>query len=192
MTPTSNQIVLRVIDALERLDIPYMLVGSYASNSYGVARSTQDADFVISLGSQTIVPLADALKPDIILDPQLAFESVTMTSRFLARHKSSPFKVELFLTTDDPHDRIRFERRQRRQFLDREAWLPTAEDVIVQKLRWFVRVRRTKDLDDARNVVSVRIGTLDLAHIRHWCDQHGSRQVFEDLLREAEEFRARP
>ena len=39
-----------VIEALEACGIPYMLVGSYSSNSYGVPCSTQDADFVIELG----------------------------------------------------------------------------------------------------------------------------------------------
>ena len=37
-----------VLDALEQADIPYMLVGSFASNLYGVPRATQDADVVIS------------------------------------------------------------------------------------------------------------------------------------------------
>ena len=46
---TGNEATLAVIDALELCSIPYMLVGSYSSNVYGVERSTQDADFVIEL-----------------------------------------------------------------------------------------------------------------------------------------------
>ena len=46
---TGNQAALTVAEALESCDIPYMLVGSYSSNFYGVDRSTQDADFVIEL-----------------------------------------------------------------------------------------------------------------------------------------------
>ena len=44
---TGNEATLAVIDALEACSIPYMLVGSYSSNVYGVERSTQDADFVV-------------------------------------------------------------------------------------------------------------------------------------------------
>jgi predicted nucleotidyltransferase len=44
---TSNEAVSKVAAALEGAGIPYMLVGSYSSNMYGVARSTQDADFVV-------------------------------------------------------------------------------------------------------------------------------------------------
>jgi len=43
-----------------------------------------------------------------------------------------------------------------------EVWIPTAEDIVVQKLRW----GRNKDLDDARDVLAVQ-GTdfLDMPYI---------------------------
>ncbi len=185
---TSNQIVLRVIQALEGHQIPYMLVGSYSSNAYGIARSTQDADFVIELGDRPITPVFQALFPEVQFDPQMLLETVTMTSRFVGRHRGSGFKVELFLTSDDPHDRERFRRRRRQVLLDTTASLPTAEDVLIQKMRWFLRARRAKDLDDARNVLAVQHGKLDLGYIRCWCDQHGTRELFEKLLLEAAEF----
>jgi hypothetical protein len=188
MTPPSNEIVLHVVAALDDLKIPYMLVGSYSSNTFGIARSTQDADFVIELDQGSISPLTQRLGPDLRIDPQSSFESLTMTSRFVANHASSKFKVEFFLVKDDPFDRSRFERRQRRPFLGREAWLPTAEDVIIQKLRWFERGKRSKDLEDARNVVAVQLNRLDLPYIRQWCDQHGTRSLFERLLLESQQF----
>ena len=51
---TGNEATLAVIDALEARSIPYMLVGSYSSNVYGVERSTQDAVFVVALGEGAI------------------------------------------------------------------------------------------------------------------------------------------
>jgi hypothetical protein len=184
----SNQIVLRVVSALEARQIPYMLVGSYSSNAFGIARSTKDADFVIELGNQSITTIADDLKPDIILDPQLSFETATMTSRFVARHSKSGFKIELFLLGSEPFDRARFDRRRRESFLNTTAMLPSPEDVIIQKLRWFARIRRAKDIEDAGNVVAVRRATLDLPYIRSWCDQHNTRDLFERLLLESQKF----
>ena len=35
---TSNEIALFVADALEACNIPYMLVGSFSSNMYGIPR----------------------------------------------------------------------------------------------------------------------------------------------------------
>jgi hypothetical protein len=184
----ANDIVLRVIDALNAEQIRSMLVGSYSSNAYGIERSTQDADFVIELQGKSIGSIAKALAPEIIIDPQLIFESVTLTNRFVAKHQSSGFKVELFLLGDEPFERQRFQRRQQVPFADRFVWLPTPEDVIVQKLRWFSLAKRSKDWDDARSVTAVQYSNLDLAYIRNWCDQHGTRDLFEKLFLEAKEI----
>ena len=40
---TSEQAIVAVVDALEGLQIPYMLVGSLSSSAYGIARSSKDA-----------------------------------------------------------------------------------------------------------------------------------------------------
>jgi hypothetical protein len=176
---------LRVIEALETLHIPYMLVGSYSSNAFGIARSTQDADFVIELGDRSATPLFQVLAPEIQFDPQLRMETVTMTSRWVGTHAATGFKIELFLVSDDAHDRERFGRRQSQPFLSASAFLPTAEDVLIQKLRWFARGRRAKDLDDCRAVLAVQTpAKLDLAYIRRWCDLHETRELFEKLVTE--------
>ena len=53
--------------------------------------------------------------------------------------------------------------------LNRTTWLPTPEDLIVQKLRW----GRAKDLDDARDVLAVQgPETLDMSYIEYWCATH--------------------
>jgi hypothetical protein len=58
---TGNEATLAVIDALDASSIPYMLVGSYASNVYGVERSTQDADFVVELAEEALGELSRRL-----------------------------------------------------------------------------------------------------------------------------------
>ena len=110
---TGNEATLAVIDALEACSIPYMLVGSYSSNVYGVERSTQDADFVVELVEGAIGELSRRLSPSIRIDRQMSFETVTMTTRFVAKVAESPFKIEFFLLSSDPHDQERFRRRRR-------------------------------------------------------------------------------
>src|SRR5271165_7451483 len=106
-----------------------MLVGSYSSNVYGVERSTQDADFVVELVEGAIGELSRRLSPSIRIDRQMSFDTVTMTTRFVAKVAESPFKIEFFLLSSDPHDRERFRRRRRVAAAGREVWLPTVEDV---------------------------------------------------------------
>jgi hypothetical protein len=178
---TGAEATLAVVDALERLGIPYMVVGSFSSNTYGVPRSTQDADFVIQLGSHSVREIADQLGPAFRLDPQMAFETVTMTTKHTLEIPDIPFKIELFHLSDEPHDQERFRRRRRWKLLGRDVFLPTPEDVVVTKLRWTQRVRRNKDWDDVRDVIAVQGEALDWGYVYHWADQHGTRATLDEI-----------
>ncbi|HUO10513.1 MAG TPA: hypothetical protein VM008_19570 [Phycisphaerae bacterium] len=178
-----NEIVAKVIAALHRSKIPFMIVGSFSSNVYGVERTTQDADFVMQLEPHSISKLIQELGPDFKLDPQLGFETVTMTSRYVASHIDPLFKIEFFLISDDAHDLERFSRRRMGQLHGNQLPLPSPEDVIVTKLRWSKGGKRTKDIEDVKNVLAVQTpANLDLPYIRHWTTQHGTRELFEKLL----------
>ena len=45
----SDEATAAVIDALDALQIPYMMVGSFSTNFYGIVRATHDADIVVQL-----------------------------------------------------------------------------------------------------------------------------------------------
>lgn len=180
---TSDEAVVVFVDLLERLDVPYVITGSLASNFHGVPRSTRDADIVVDLAGDALDRLAEALPTELTFDPQAAFETVTGTTRHLVRLLGSVFVIELFLLSDDPHDRERFARRLRVRALDRLVWVPTVEDVIVTKLRWAAGGGRPKDLEDVRNVVAVSGDSVDWGYVRRWCHRHGTAAVLDRVLR---------
>lgn len=183
-----NEATAKVIATLEEMGIPYMVVGSFSSNVYGVARSTKDADIVIDLGDGSVRAIADRLGPDFRLDPQMSFGSVTTTSRFTLELVGTEFTIELFLLSDDPYDQERFRRRRRYRLLGREGYLPTPEDVILNKLRWAVRAKRPKDQQDVFDVIAVQGDRLDWDYIHRWADAHGSRQMLDEIRRSIPEI----
>lgn len=185
---TAAETVARVIAALSGLSIPYMTVGSFSTNVYGRPRSTKDADFVIQLGNISIQQLAARIGADFTLDPQMSFETITATSRYILRHRDTAFAVEFFLLSEDAHDQQRFSRRLNGDVAGSKAFVPTAEDVVITKLRWSKHGKRQKDVDDVSDVLGVQAGRLDLEYIRGWCDRHGTRELFERLLDESRRF----
>jgi hypothetical protein len=176
--------MLHVIRALNEEGIPYMLTGSNAANLYAIPRSTKDADFVVQLDRAGVDGLARRLPPEIEFEAQLSFETVTGTRRYILKIARSAFKIELFLLSDDAHDQLRFGRRRRQQMADLDVWVPTAEDVIITKLRWSRQGKRSKDLDDARNVIEAQMGVLDWPYIERWCNEHGTRAILDSLRAE--------
>jgi hypothetical protein len=178
---TGDDAAFAVLDALEAAGIPYMLVGSYSTNAYGVPRATQDADIVIELGSHSIWELVNRLGPEFHFDPQMTFETVTMTRRHTLQVVGMRFKIELFHLSDDLHDQERFRRRRRFQLPDRQVVLPTVEDVLVTKLRWTVEGKRTKDWEDIRDVITVQGHRIDWDYVYRWAEQHGTRATLDEI-----------
>ena len=89
--------------------------------------------------------------------------------------------IELFLLSNDPHDRERFARRTRLPVEGREAFVPTPEDVVITKLRWSRQGRRQKDIADAESVIAVQRNQLDWDYLNRWCDAHGTRTLLDDI-----------
>lgn len=110
---TSDEAVSQVLDVLETLEIPYMIVGSLASTQYGIARSTKDADIVVDLGSRPISTITTRLGPAFKLNPQIMFETVTGTTRQLVNVPEIPFVIEFFRLSSEDYDQERFARRRR-------------------------------------------------------------------------------
>src|SRR3954447_15899281 len=124
-----DEATLAIIDVLEAVGIPYMVVGSLSSNYYGVPRSTQDADFVVQIGEQSLSAFSQRLAPELRFDPQMSFELVTGTTKNVVHLTGTPFKIELFHLSENLHDQERFRRRQCVEIWGRQVFVPTAEDV---------------------------------------------------------------
>lgn len=177
---TPEQALQQVLRELQARDIPHMLVGAYSSNFYGIARSTNDADLVVDVADASTMRLIhDALEPILDFSSQLSFESLTGTVRHEAIVRDIMYRIEFFELGGDSFEQARFARRSWHQSktLDCEICIPSAEDVIIQKLRW----ARPKDIEDARNVLLVQAATLDFRYITMWCETLGISQRFKQL-----------
>ena len=179
----AEEAVVAILEALDAAAVQYMIVGSLASNFHGIPRSTRDADVVVELGVSDLDRLAAALPSGLTLAGQGAFEAVTGTTRYVIHLADSPFICELFGLGDDSHDRARVRPRMRVDFFSRAAWVATAEDMVITKLRWAHDAGRTKDRDDVRNIIAVRSAELDWAYVENWATEHGTLNLLEEIRR---------
>lgn len=180
---TIEQIAVAVIKACESIGVDHMVTGAFAYNYYGIPRSTKDFDIVVDVrGSHAMTKIICQLEGVVEFGDQVQFDTLTWGRRHMGRAKQGPtFQVELFELFDDAFVTEQFRRRVqlRSAQLQYDTWLPTAEDMVVQKIRW----GRSKDLDDARDVLAVQDpATLDMAYVRKWCDIHGTTPRLDDIL----------
>jgi hypothetical protein len=180
---TIEQLALRVIQACEAVGAGHMVTGAFAYNFYGIPRSTKDFDVVVDVMEKRVIPeVIRLLEPEVEFGDQVQFDTLTWGRRHIGRAKEGPvYQVELFELFDDPFVLAQFHRRKRlfSSQLQHETWLPTPEDIIVQKIRW----GRSKDLDDARDVLAVQgPETLDMPYVENWCATHGTSGRLMEIL----------
>jgi len=171
---------------LNEAEIPYMVVGSFSSNYHGIPRSTKDADIVLQFDTGAWRHLSGNLPTGLTLDPQGGFEMVTATRKELIRVDGTLFDIEVFHLSDDPFDQSRFSRRSKVDLGEGMiAWVATAEDVIIQKIRWLKNANRSKDYEDVLNVLRRKNDLLDFDYITTWCGEHGTLELLSNARVEA-------
>lgn len=177
---TLEEAAVLVASRLRAAGIPHLLVGSFSSNHHGIPRSTKDVDIVIQAQGSGLTDVAGVLGREFIPEDQFRFETNTGTVCQEFAVYGSLVRVEIFTLSGDEHDQARFSRRVERELNGQPVFYPTAEDVVVWKLRW----ARPKDLEDVKGVILVQEGErgLDWDYIRGWCSQHGTLERLEAVL----------
>src|SRR5436190_4467787 len=175
----SHEAVRVVLRELAAAGLKHMVTGGLVSNHYGVARSTKDADIVIQMEPQAFGHFVRALPSELALEAQVTFETITGSRRHIVTIERSNFQIELFLLGNDAHHQERFRRRVRATLaeIEHDTWIPTAEDMVIQKIRW----NRDKDREDVRNIIGVQGDALDWRYIESWCDTHGTRVRLDEI-----------
>ncbi|MDY7076966.1 MAG: hypothetical protein SXV54_08580 [Chloroflexota bacterium] len=179
-------VTLLVIDALEALDVPYLIGGSLASAVHGVARSTAGADLVADLRLEHAEPLAQALTGAFYVDAESIREAVQHSRSFNVIHLETMFKVDVFVRKRRPFDQSQFERRINQVVAtdpERTAYIASAEDTVVTKLEWYRMGGEVSDRQwrDVLGVLKVQGERLDLAYLRRWA----AVLQIDDLLEQA-------
>ena len=98
-----------------------------------------------------------------------------------------PYVIELFDLSSEAFDLERFSRRRSTILAGRTAWLPSPEDVVIQKLRWASLAKRPQDLIDASNVIRVSGEYLDWPYIEKWCAELGASEALAEARAIAED-----
>lgn len=186
MAATERDALFQVLDALEALQIPYMVVGSFASTFWGRPRLTHDVDMVVEIAAHKIAELARLLAPHFYAPQFVIEDAVRKRGQFNLIHLDCAFKVDMWLLKDSPYDIVCFERRLLGVMFEREVWVSSPEDVILSKLLWY---RAAPVLDrqfqDALEVYEIQEPYLEQEYLDHWAHTLGIADLLERVRQEA-------
>lgn len=190
MVISQVDVLLRVVSVLERLGILYVVGGSYASSARGIARATMDIDLLVAMRPDQGQTLATELGPEFYADEQAITRAVAAKRHFNVIHIETAFKVDIFIAQGGGFDEKQLERRQLEVVDDEKqqtAYVSTAEDIVLAKLRWYRMSNETSERQwrDILGVIEVQGDKLDLDYMRHWAQALGVADLLEQALDEA-------
>jgi hypothetical protein len=185
-------VTLLVIDALEKLNVRYLIGGSLASALYGVPRATMDADLVADLRMENAEPLARALASAFYVDAEMIRDAIRQQRSFNVIHLDTAFKVDVFVRKKRAFDESQLARRTRQIVAtdpERTAFIASAEDTILAKLEWYRLGGETSERQwhDVLGIVKAQGERLDIGYLREWAAQLGVADLLERVLNEAKE-----
>jgi hypothetical protein len=192
MTEPNYQTALApLVEAFQILGVAYHIGGSIASASHGVARATLDIDLIADLRLQHIRPLVDRLQSGYYVDQEMIQEAVLARSSFNVIHLETMVKLDVFILKDTSYDEQAFLRADLRPISDDPDsplfFVESAEDVILNKLRWYrlggcVSERQWSDV---LGVMRVQAGALDMRYLRRWAAGLGVADLLEQAILQA-------
>ena len=179
--PELLKFTLRV---LEQLNIPYAVVGSFASGVWGESRFTQDIDILVELKLQDVPALCAAFpEAEFYVSQSAANDAVARHGQFNVINPTSGTKIDFMIAGSSSWVRAQLERRKRIPFFpDQDGAVATAEDIILGKLVYYREGGSDKHLRDIAGILKCSGELVDRDYVSRFAAQLGVLEIWENVL----------
>jgi hypothetical protein len=176
----SADIFREIITALDKARVPYMVVGSFASNLYGTGRATQDIDLVVSATPEQIRLLLSLLPTDkYYFDLNTALEASRRKDMFNILDMNSGWKIDIIFEKPSAYHQQAFERRTAAEIDRVPLFAATGEDTIISKLEWARLGESSRQIEDVAGILKVRGASIDRPYVDKWVEKLGLSSQWE-------------
>jgi hypothetical protein len=178
-----------ILEALEAVEIEYLIGGAIAEWAWGEPRATQDLDIVINLPIKAIGRFSKELeKRNMLLPADIILDTMTEDRADIplnAIHMYSGLKADIYLMRDG--DMLRQSAFQRRVLVDYgpsigRVYVHSPEDLILYKLMYLGLSGQPKHARDIAAILRAKKNQLDFGYIEEWVTRLGLGSVWKELL----------
>ena len=177
-------ILRHAVEALERMKVPYMVVGSIASIAYGESRFTQDIDIIAAFEMKHVDELmASFPEEEFYLSESAVRDAIRTAFQFNVIHPGSGNKIDFMLPRDDQWGGTQMRRgRPIRLLPDRDLMIAAPEDVILGKLWYFAEGGGDRHLRDIAGILRVTGADVDRADVERWATKLGYLEIWNQIV----------
>lgn len=165
-----HELLLFLVECLEKLKIPYLITGSIASMAYGEPRFTNDIDIVADIKLSNVDEFKSCFpENEFYLEVDSIKKALENLNQFNIIHPSSGLKVDVFVSKNDDFDKTRFSRMKKLNVSEsKTADFASPEDVIIKKMEFFQMGGSDKHLRDIASILKISSQEIDRAYISVW------------------------
>ena len=175
-------IFLKVTHTLEQAEIPYMIVGSVASITYGEPRMTHDLDLVVQISPRDAFKLSQLFPEDEYYCPpeEILRPEILRQGQFNLIHHETGLKIDLVIRKNTEHAKTEFARKKKVLLgPGQEVWMASPEDVILKKLEYFREGGSRKHIQDIQGVLAQT--PVDEEYLRNWISSLGLESFWSEI-----------
>jgi hypothetical protein len=148
---------------LDRLGIPYMLIGGQAVLLYGEPRLTRDIDVTLGVGPERLAALLEWVRGNgwrVLVEAPAEFVGKTMVLPCL--EPASGIRIDLVFSFS-AYEQQALSRARRVPLGKAQVCFASLEDLIIHK----VLAARPRDLEDVRGIL-LKNQVFDLEYVQRW------------------------
>ncbi len=164
---TLGELLRLTVESLERLQIPYAIVGSFASGVWGEPRMTRDIDVVLRLGPQSVKDFCNIFSDGQFYLSRAAIDGAVSSHRpFNVIHLDSGNKVDFMVISASGWNGLQLTRRIEIELTQGvTGYVAAPEDVILGKLVYYHEGGSEKHLRDIAGILKISAELVDRDYI---------------------------
>jgi predicted nucleotidyltransferase len=181
-----EQLLEVIARGLERLGIPYMLIGGQAVLLYGEPRLTRDIDVTLGVGPERLSEVLEWVRGSgwqALVEAPAEFVGETMVLPCL--EPVSGIRIDLIFSFS-PYEQQALKRVRRVPLGGVQVCFASLEDLLIHK----VLAGRPRDLEDVRSIL-LKNPAFDLEYVQRWLGEF-DRSLGEKSLKRFDELRQAP
>lgn len=183
-TEQPSEVLRFAVHQLERLNVPYALVGTFASCIWGEARLTHDIEFVVELTRPHADLICQSFPSAIFQMGRNAAARATLSSGQIDISNSSfGSRIVIMAAGRTAWATAQLARRkQLRIFADQAASVAAPEDVILGKLVYYRDGGSELELRDVAGILRVSNDLIDRNYVEQFARRFGVLDLWEVIL----------